>query len=427
MGWGFRVLKSLIASCCLLSGLAAANAADSAMPLKAPVRGADDGWAGYYLGAHFGYAGGTSDWTAAGAAPLAGSVDLFKGYDPFKGTGSYFAGFQGGYNVVLPSRFLLGVEADVSFPNALRGDSLIIAPAIGQASYAEFDQMFGTFRARFGHVYDHWLVYGTAGLAWSYERFVRTQIVGTPIGGIAVPGDDETLYKIRLGWTAGAGVEFPVAPHWSARFEYLFAGFGAHTVNFPAGAQRFDSDLSIHTVRAGLNYRIGELATFKGISAPDADNWAFHAQTTFLQQVTPGFRSPYLGRNSLVPKQGRETWDVTLYAGLRLWSGAEFWINPEIDQGFGLSGTLGVAGFTSGEAYKVGESVPYARLPRMFIRQTINLGGASRRSRLTSTSSPERKPRTGWCSRSASSSCPTCSTPTNTRTIPARIYELGDR
>ena len=30
---------------------------------------------------------------------------------------------------------------------------------------------------------------------------------------------------------------------------------------------------------------------------------------------------------------------------------------------------------SSGEAYKVGESVPYARVPRAFIRQTIDLGG----------------------------------------------------
>ena len=55
--------------------------------------------------------------------------------------------------------------------------------------------------------------------------------------------------------------------------------------------------------------------------------------------------------------------------------GAELWVNPEIDQGFGLSSTLGIAGFPSGEAYKIGFSVPYARLPRMFVRQTIDLGG----------------------------------------------------
>ena len=29
---------------------------------------------------------------------------------------------------------------------------------------------------------------------------------------------------------------------------------------------------------------------------------------------------------------------------------AEIWVDPEIDQGFGLSGTFGVAGFPSAEA-----------------------------------------------------------------------------
>jgi hypothetical protein len=53
------------------------------------------------------------------------------------------------------------------------------------------------------------------------------------------------------------------------------------------------------------------------------------------------------------------------------------WVNPEIDQGFGLSNTLGLAGFPSGEAYKVGADDPYMRLPRFFIRQTIDFGAAT--------------------------------------------------
>jgi high affinity Mn2+ porin len=105
-------------------------------------------------------------------------------------------------------------------------------------------------------------------------------------------------------------------------------------------------------------------------------HWGFHAQTTFVYQYHPGFTSPYQGTNSLTPSpQGKETFDLTLYGGVRLWRGAEFWINPEIDQGFGLSDTLGVAGFPSGEAYKVGSSQPYGRVHRAFVRQTINLGG----------------------------------------------------
>jgi high affinity Mn2+ porin len=54
----------------------------------------------------------------------------------------------------------------------------------------------------------------------------------------------------------------------------------------------------------------------------------------------------------------------------------EFYANPEIDQGFGLSNTLGVAGFPSGEAYKIGAVAPYIRLQRAFFRYTIGLGGA---------------------------------------------------
>src|SRR5262249_2597727 len=106
------------------------------------------------------------------------------------------------------------------------------------------------------------------------------------------------------------------------------------------------------------------------------DWWVLHGQTTFVTQYHPGFRSDFRGPNSLDPEaQARETCDLTLYGGLRLWRGAELWVNPEVDQGFGLSNTLGVAGFTSGEAYKVGADAPYFQLPRLFVRQTINLGG----------------------------------------------------
>ncbi|WP_037524263.1 carbohydrate porin [Sphingomonas sp. Mn802worker] len=102
---------------------------------------------------------------------------------------------------------------------------------------------------------------------------------------------------------------------------------------------------------------------------------AIHAQATFVLQATPGFTSPYSGTNSLAPHQAKETVDVTLYAGVRPWAGAELWANPEIDQGFGLSNTLGVAGFPSAEAYKVGRSDPYLRLQRLFLRETIALDG----------------------------------------------------
>jgi high affinity Mn2+ porin len=112
------------------------------------------------------------------------------------------------------------------------------------------------------------------------------------------------------------------------------------------------------------------------VDIPAPETWAIHGQSTFEEQYHPAFRSELRGSNSLDPgSRGDETFDATLYAGLRPWTGGEIWVNPEIDQGFGLSDTLGIAAFTSGEAYKVGESALYVRIPRLFYRQTIDLAG----------------------------------------------------
>ena len=176
-------------------------------------------------------------------------------------------------------------------------------------------------------------------------------------------------------------MEIPIAGGWTAKAEYLWTGFGHLGAIFPSAAQSYSSDLAMQSFRLGLNYKIGDdnahISDFlaKGPSALETDNFAFHGQATYLNQYDAPFRAPYSGQNSLAPNIGRETADVTLYAGVRLWQGAEAWVNPEIDQGFGLSGSVGVAGFPSGEAYKVGAAVPYARIPRYFVRQTIDLGG----------------------------------------------------
>ncbi|HEV2268297.1 MAG TPA: carbohydrate porin [Steroidobacteraceae bacterium] len=111
------------------------------------------------------------------------------------------------------------------------------------------------------------------------------------------------------------------------------------------------------------------------VAAWARSRFAVYGQATYTEQETNGFHAPYAGPNSLSPGAGHETTDATLYLGVRLWQGAELWVNPEADEGFGLDDTLGLAGFSSGEAYKVGRNAPYFRLQRAFIRQTINLGG----------------------------------------------------
>jgi high affinity Mn2+ porin len=120
----------------------------------------------------------------------------------------------------------------------------------------------------------------------------------------------------------------------------------------------------------------GKPATPDEAAQTEPDLWGVHLQSTNTWLIQPSFHSPYQGPQSLSPAtNARSTVDITLYAGFRPWQGAEFWINPEIDQGSGLGDTFGVAGYPSGEAYKLGSTYPYFALQRAFLRQTIDLGG----------------------------------------------------
>jgi len=108
------------------------------------------------------------------------------------------------------------------------------------------------------------------------------------------------------------------------------------------------------------------------------ENWSAHGQATYTWQAYHGLHAAFSGANSLSAQgQGKETADATLYLGARLVDGLAFYVDPEMDQGYGLGDTLGVAGFTSGEAYKVGHESPYFRLPRAFFRYVADLGGDS--------------------------------------------------
>ena len=106
------------------------------------------------------------------------------------------------------------------------------------------------------------------------------------------------------------------------------------------------------------------------------DNWNWHVQNTDIVQYHPGFPASYSGPNSLSSaNEVKETVSLDLYAGARLWRGAEAHIDGLMWQGFGFSKTLGVEGFPNGEAFRLGTKVPNVNIARLFIRQTIGLGG----------------------------------------------------
>ena len=99
----------------------------------------------------------------------------------------------------------------------------------------------GTVRGRIGYAPGNWLFYATGGFAWTYDHQSLTQIA---------TGATETPFLWRLGWAAGAGVEVPIAPHWTARLEYLFTDYGHSAFAYFGGVQpsrsifRFNSSAS---------------------------------------------------------------------------------------------------------------------------------------------------------------------------------------
>lgn len=104
--------------------------------------------------------------------------------------------------------------------------------------------------------------------------------------------------------------------------------------------------------------------------------WNWHVQNTDIVEGHPGFPANYSGPNSLSSHNDiRNTESLDLMAGLRLWPGAEAHVDGMMWQGFGFSNTLGAEGFPNGEAFRLGTKTPNENFARLFIRQTVGLGG----------------------------------------------------
>jgi high affinity Mn2+ porin len=340
--------------------LSPAAAADIKLPVKAPYLQPVFDWTGFYIGAHTGYSHGSSSAVLTDPAVTTTS-NVFSGV---------IGGVQAGYNVWLPSGLLVGVEADLTFPNYLTSNSIVSSLVSPRSDFAEQWDYVGTARGRIGYTRGPWLAYATGGVAWAGERFLNTPLVGS----------DEKDINVRFGWAAGAGLEYAFAPHWTARLEYLYSQFGKADIRFPSGTQ-FNSSLDFQQLRIGLNRKI-DLPGSAGstpktdLTDTESDRWEIHGQTTFLPQGYPAFRAPYSGPNSLTPApQVQQTWSNSLYLNARLWEGGEVYFNPELLQGFGLNDTLGVAGFPSGEAQKSNFPYPHYNTSRLYLRQIFGFGG----------------------------------------------------
>ena len=319
-------------------------------------------WTGFYAGGHVAFSVGRANSTLSDPGPTGSN-------NPFT---SQYGGLQAGYNYVLPSRLLFGIETDITFPQFFENGLIFTGGTAQGTTVTDQIDYIATLRGRFGYAFDRWMIYATGGFAWSQARFDETP---------GVSGDRDEILLTRTGWTIGLGAELAIAPGWTARIEYLYDRFGTIAGVFPSGTG-YQSAFDIQTLRLGLDRKLGFVdadapANASSNSWPIAsDHWNVHGQFTFVEQGYPTFHSPYQGQNSLSGgSQAKDTVSATAFIGVRPWNGTDIYINPEITQGFGLSDTLGVAGFPNFEAQKASFPMPRFDLARVYVQQTLGLGG----------------------------------------------------
>ncbi len=393
----FFVVLLGFALCALSSS---ARAADTAPPVF--------NWAGMYIGASLGggfplHRGERLQATSGFGSP---AFDLYPDSVTRPGV---TVGAQAGYNWQRGS-WVWGFETDLSLLDGRRGPTgaYLASPAYSgppvftlvSNSSANF---FASIRGRVGYAWDRSLLYLTGGVAAGGARGPATLTLGA--GGPDAIFSALWSQSSRMKYAIGAGFEYAFADNWSARAEYLFLNQSLNTQVFDNGADfiyvsRIRNEN--HLIRFGLNYHFGENNRIPGsieygrpengrnghngsANAQDGDapeQYSVHAQTTHVAQGYPRFRALYDGPNSF-PSGGKANVGSTtnMFLGLRLWEGGAAYLNPEIDQGYGLANSVGAAAYVNSAVAKVGRAAPYMRFQRYFLRQIIGLNEGGERER----------------------------------------------
>lgn len=230
-------MKRYILSACAGMVAAAAMAAPSfAADLprpsyKAPVYVAPIfSWTGFYLGINGGYGWGHSDWNNG---PM-GNVSLNA-----KGA---MVGGTFGYNWQTGT-WVFGLEGDVdgSWINGSSQGGGAGTSCSGPNGCTTKNSWLATGRGRIGFAWDRFMPYITGGA-------IGGNIKATDNGGASVD-------KTKLGWTAGAGVEWAFSGPWSAKLEYLYANLGNVTCDAATCGSDTTVSLKTNMVRGGVNYR----------------------------------------------------------------------------------------------------------------------------------------------------------------------------
>jgi high affinity Mn2+ porin len=98
---------------------------------------------------------------------------------------------------------------------------------------------------------------------------------------------------------------------------------------------------------------------------PETDRFWISGQANFIVQAHSPFHSPYIGPHSFRPEFEHATSRLlTLYTGVRLNDSTEVLVNIEDASGFGMSNSLGLAGYTNLDVVRIpGEGSPLSTAP----------------------------------------------------------------
>jgi high affinity Mn2+ porin len=104
------------------------------------------------------------------------------------------------------------------------------------------------------------------------------------------------------------------------------------------------------------------------------EKWNYHFQTTVLTQYHPPIKAKYSGDFSMDTNSEIHTSiSATLFFGIRLWKRGQIYFNPELTGGEGFSMTRGIAGFPTGEVYRVSNPSPQVYVARLYLKQVFAL------------------------------------------------------
>ncbi len=191
-------------------------------------------WTGLYLGAQIGYTWGTNNITLP-------TVPAFVSSSLSGVTG----GIHVGYNYQV-GQFVFGAEGD---GNGTSFSKSILEPVSVTAIHTSLP-IEGSIRGRLGVAWDRVLIYATGGVAFA-------EIRNSYLAGIAVsPGAPFDNTASRIGWTAGAGVEYAVTNNLSVRAEYRYSDFGHETDYVLFAGTPSLTHLTENAVRVGVSYKV---------------------------------------------------------------------------------------------------------------------------------------------------------------------------